>query len=79
MDSLAVISLIIIFLIIIAGVLINILKSPFHYPYFTYTFDVSGKRKPQIEDLIDDFFINGNFSKIEEHEKDIQQWKNFCT
>lgn len=79
MDSLAVISFITILIIIIAGVLINILKSPFHYPYFTYTFDVSGKRKPQIEDLIDDFFINGNFPKIEDHEKNIQQWKNFCT
>ena len=29
-----------------------VLRSPFHYPYFYYAFDVSGKRMPQIEDYI---------------------------
>lgn len=55
-----------------------ILKSPFRFPYFEYTFDVSGKRKPQIEDLLDNFLISGNFLIIQKHSESIQQWKADC-
>lgn len=59
------------FLLIIS----DICKSPFSYPYFVRTFDVSGKRCPQIEDLLDEFLIDGGFDDIQRHMQIIDQWK----
>jgi len=56
-------------------ILYSIFKSPFRYPYFNYSFDVSGKRKPDIENLIDNFLNQKNFSMIKRHEEKIEQWK----
>ncbi len=56
-------------------ILYLIFKSPFRYPYFNYSFDVSGKRKPDIENLIDNFLNQKNFSMIKRHEEKIEQWK----
>ncbi len=53
-----------------------ILKSPFSYPYFIHRFDVSGKRSPHIEDYLDTFLISGGFTKIQSHQKVIEQWKS---
>lgn len=52
-----------------------ILKSPFSYPYFTYEFDVSGKRKPNFDDYLDTFLMTGGFARILAHQKQIEQWK----
>lgn len=52
-----------------------ILKSPFSYPYFVYNFDVSGKRNPRIEDLLDNYLISGGFGVIQSHKKRNEQWK----
>lgn len=66
-------------LIIITLILIYlILRSPFHYPYFTHYFDVSGKRNPQIDDLIDTFLIKEGFPKIQRQHEKIQLWKENC-
>ena len=50
-------------LILLIGLVFYIIskvrESPFRYPYFEYCFDVSGKRKPNIEDFID-AYINNN-------------------
>jgi len=59
-------------------ILYLIFKSPFHYPYFNYYFDVSGKRKPQIEDLIDNFLIEQQFFIILSHKDKIEYWKSEC-
>ena len=56
----------------------QVLKSPYEYPYFTYEFDVSRKRLPKIENLIDTFIIEGNFTLIHEHYKTVQDWKTDC-
>lgn len=64
--------------LIIGLILYFILKSPFQYPYFKYSFDVSGKRKPEVENLIDIFLNEKNFSKIEKHKEKIEKWKNDC-
>lgn len=53
-----------------------VLRSPFHYPYFSYAFDVSGKRMPQIEDYIDRFLNEGNFMLIQDHNEKIKAWKD---
>lgn len=63
---------------IIATILYLFFRSPFHYPYFDYYFDVSGKRKPQIDDLIDEFLNSGNFQRIQDHNKNILLWKQEC-
>ena len=59
-------------------ILVLILKSPFAFPYFFHSFDVSGKRNPQINDLIDEYFIAGNFDAIQKHYDEIQRWKEKC-
>lgn len=63
---------------VISFILYLIFKSPFHYPYFKYSFDVSGKRKPDIDNLIDDFLNHKHFSMIDKHEKEIECWKSEC-
>ena len=52
------------------------LKSPFQYPYFYRNFDVSGKKNPNIENLIDEYIIAGNFEMIQQHQIKIQKWKD---
>lgn len=54
------------------------LASPFKYPYFEKTFDVSGKRKPDIENLIEQFICEGGFTEVQEHCKIIANWKSEC-
>lgn len=53
----------------------HFLKSPFSYPYFIYDFDVSRKRNPQIDDLLDMFLISGGLEDIKKHQKRIEYWK----
>ncbi len=60
---------------IIVLLLYIIFKSPFSYPYFIHYFDVSGKRGPQIDDLLDMFLISGGLADIQNHCKKIEQWK----
>lgn len=67
---------------VVTGIIIAViwlkgsLQSPFRYPYFTYVFDVSGKRNPQIENLLDEFLIKGGFEQILAHQDIIEQWKS---
>lgn len=63
---------------IVSSILYLILKSPFRYPYFEYSFDVSGKRKPDIENLIDNFLNQQKFLIIKRHKEKIEQWKMEC-
>lgn len=36
---------------------------------------MSGKRKPQIEDWLDQYLIDGGFADIQKHEQKAQMWK----
>lgn len=67
--------LIIIVLPIFTRILYLIFRSPFHYPYFIRYFDVSGKRTPQMDDLIDNYIIDGNFPTIQKQIQIIKDWK----
>lgn len=64
-------------LIIVLGIggAVAILRSPFKYPYFNKAFDVSGKRKPDIENLIEDYINKGGFTEIQNHQEKIGAWK----
>lgn len=72
------ITIIIVLVILTIYVLYLIFKSPFHYPYFNYYFDVSGKRKPQIDNLIDNFLIEQQFPIVILKHKEIECWKLEC-
>lgn len=63
---------------IVSFILYMIFKSPFRYPYFEYSFDVSGKRRPDIENLIDNFLNQQKFLMIKRHKEKIEQWKVEC-
>lgn len=76
-DIIAIIALIIVALLVIITLYL-IFKSPFRYPYFNHNFDISGKRKPQIDDLIDHFLIMEGFDTILQHKEKIKIWKKEC-
>lgn len=54
----------------------RILRNPFHYPYFTHSFDITGKRSVKIEDYIDNFLRDEqNWKMIQTHQQKIDEWK----
>ena len=67
-------------LILLIGLVFYIIskvrESPFRYPYFEYCFDVSGKRKPNIEDFIDAYINNNGIGAFETHYRKVRQWKD---
>lgn len=73
-------AIVIIIIIAVIGIICTrqILKSPFHYPYFIHEFDASGKRNPNIDDFIDEFLNSGNFYVIQKHNNYIYNWKQEC-
>ena len=61
---------------LMAVILCKIFSNPFEYPYFTHTFDITGKRNIEVEDYIDEFLRNEkNWHTIQLHQHKIQQWK----
>lgn len=53
-----------------------VLASPFHYPYFIETFDVSRKRNVDIKDYVDRFLCDAcNRRALQAHRERIKQWK----
>lgn len=68
--------LIAVLLIILAIICLSfVFSSPFDYPYFKIDFDVSGKRKPNIEDYIDKFLIDDGMNKVKYHCAYVKEWK----
>lgn len=63
---------------LLAFIICSIFKSPFTFPYYTVTFDVSGKRSPNINDLIDDYLNKKGFEEFNQHYQIIQNWKTTC-
>lgn len=54
----------------------SFLANPFRYPYFTKEFDVSGRRKPSIEDEIENWLCDQSaWEDIERHLETVKQWK----
>lgn len=59
-------------------ILWRMLRSPFSYPYFNLYFDVSGKRKPKMENLIDDHLNETRLEDIERHLETVGLWEIAC-
>ncbi len=55
-----------------------VIRSPFKYPYFVKNIDISGRRSPQIDDLIDEYLIEHRMQEIDNHKQFIDQWKDDC-
>ena len=54
----------------------RILRNPFRYPYFVYTFDVSYKRNVDITDYVDGFLCDErNWDMLIAHQRNIIDWK----
>lgn len=54
----------------------RILRNPFRYPYFIYTFDVSYKRNVDIADYVDGFLCDErNWDMLIAHQRSIIDWK----
>ena len=60
-------------LVIFAGILWNILKSPFSYPYYDKDFNVSGKRNPEINDFIDKYICKYGLCPFSNHYKKVEE------
>ncbi len=55
--------------------LIVLIKSPFKFPYRTITFDVSGTKKPKIDDYIDRLLIENRMNAIDRYMLEMLDWK----
>ena len=62
----------------LTGILIWIFKSPFEYPYKIIDLDISGKRAPKDEDLVDQYIIDHGFLGFSEHVNYVHNWKRNC-
>lgn len=67
-----------IIILVIICCLYFIFRSPFHYPYFVYSIDISGKRNPHFDDLIDVFIIEGGFPLVQQHIERLNAWNDQC-
>ena len=65
-------------LIAIPWAMYQILKNPYEYPYFEKSFNVTRKRKPDIEDYIDNYLIENGLSEINAQNNKITKWKEGC-
>ena len=56
--------------------ILQILQNPFSFPYFSQSFDVTGKRNVKIEDYIDNFIRDkDNWILLQRHQDSIKEWK----
>ncbi len=71
-------SIIFIVLFIISLILYCVLKSPFEYPYLEIKIDISGRRKPERLNLIDEYININRFAPFSEHLRVVKEWKSSC-
>lgn len=62
-------------IVLLSLIIYSILKSPFEYPYHIITFDVSGKRLPNVNDLIDNHLNEYGFNEFPQHYEIVNSWK----
>lgn len=55
-----------------------VLKSPFKYPYYIIEIDISGRRSPSIEDIVDEYIIANGINRFTSHYESIKNWKADC-
>ncbi len=55
-----------------------VLRSPFKYPYYNVKFDVTGRRNPDIDDLIDSYIIQNGMGGLQKHFENVRIWERKC-
>ena len=65
-------------IILLSSIMYSFLKSPFKYPFYIITFDISKKRSPNINDLIDNYLNKNGFSEFLQHIEIVKRWKIDC-
>lgn len=53
-------------------------KNHFKYPYLEVDVDITGKRQPHVDDLIDQWLIDTGNSVVLEHKEKVDLWKSDC-
>lgn len=83
-QDMSVLAVCVVFVVIVAAITIayavqQILASPYVYPYFDHSFDVSRRRNVRIEDCIDDWLCKpGSWQAVLEHRKTVSKWKEWA-
>lgn len=65
-------------ILIIIGTVNRVIKKQytFSYPYFQHKFDITGKRKTDVEELVKSFIADeSNWNEICEHYRIVEEWK----
>lgn len=62
----------------ISYILYRIFRSPFKYPYHIIKFDVTGKRNPDVNNLIDSYINQHGFDEFQQHFDFVKKWKADC-
>lgn len=65
-------------ILIIIGTINRVIKKQysFSYPYFQHKFDITGKRKTDVNELVKSFIANeSNWNDICEHQRIVDEWK----
>ena len=65
-------------ILIIVGTVKRVLKKQysFSYPYFQHKFDITGKRKTDVNELVKSFIADeSNWNDICEHHRIVEEWK----
>lgn len=68
----------IIVLLLIGYLCYFILKSPFKYSHCIIEIDISGRRSPLIENIVDEYIIANGITRFTNHYESIQNWKTAC-
>lgn len=68
----------VIIVVLLTELILRILASPFEYPYKIINIDVSGRRSPKMEDLIDRYLIEEGLLPFTEHLGFVEKWKQQC-
>ncbi len=78
-EKIALITLIIVVFAASVGVFLGVyFHSPFHFPYKTIRFNVSGKRNVVFLDLIDADLIENGLKEYSDHMDRVEEWKKDC-
>jgi hypothetical protein len=64
--------------VVVLIVLYLIFRNRFKYPYFSIKLDVSGRRKPNVDVVLQEYINTNGFTSVQSHEEQVQSWKTQC-
>ena len=67
--------ILLIIVLLVVSICSDYCNNPFQAPLFVEEIDISGKKTPDYDDAIDTWINSQGYYSIEEHERELQQWK----